>query len=99
MVDGDQGHVRLLAKSETQGKGAMRSQVADERIRQRFTVFLRVLVLGLERGNMVPVSSRLISAASFAVSITQRIGSVFLISLRLTRKSCASLRPSPMLTK
>jgi hypothetical protein len=47
----------------------------------------------------VTFSSRLISAASFTVSMTQRIGSVFLISLRFTRSNCASLRPSPMVTR
>ena len=41
----------------------------------------------------------LISNGSFAVSMTQRIASVFLICLRFTRRSCASLRPSPMVTK
>ncbi|MDG5972158.1 hypothetical protein JAGODDHD_02920 [Sphingomonas paucimobilis] len=55
MDNGDQGHVRLLAKGETQGKGAMGGQVADERVRQGLAVFLRFLVLGVERGNVVPV--------------------------------------------
>ena len=47
----------------------------------------------------VTFSSRLISCGSFAVSMMQRTGSVFLISLRFARRSWATLRPSPTVTK
>ena len=47
----------------------------------------------------VTFSSRLISWGSLAVSTMQRIGSVFLISLRFTRRSWANRLPSPMVTE
>jgi len=55
MGDGDERHVRLLAKREAQAKRPVSGQVADEKIGQRLAVVLRLLVLGLECGNMVPV--------------------------------------------
>ncbi len=36
--DGYECHIRLLAKGETQAKGAMRGQVAEERIRRRLAI-------------------------------------------------------------
>lgn len=48
MNHGDQRHVRLLAKGEAQAKGAMRGQVANERVRQRLaripSLFFRLLL-------------------------------------------------------
>jgi hypothetical protein len=50
--DGDQGHVRLLAKRKAKAKRAVSGQVADEKVRQRLAIFLRFLVLDTERGHL-----------------------------------------------
>jgi len=57
--DGDQRHVRLFAKGETQAKRLMGGQVTDEKIGNRLAVFLRFLVLGVQRGNVVGVLAEL----------------------------------------
>lgn len=56
MHHGDKRHVRLLAKGETQGHGAMRRQVANERVRQRLAAFLRFLILGISLGDVVLIA-------------------------------------------
>lgn len=55
MDDGNQGHVRLLAKGEPQAKRAMRGQ-ADEKVGRRCAVFLRIFVRSSGRGCTIPSS-------------------------------------------
>ena len=69
MGDGDQSHVRLLAKGEAQAKGAMGGQVADQRVRQRLAIILGFLVLGLQRGDMVPVLVMLAVLDDLAIAV------------------------------
>ena len=54
MGDGDQGHVRLLAKGEAKPEGPVRGQVADEDVRQRLAV--SVLFLVRASPNRLPVA-------------------------------------------
>src|SRR6266851_6398213 len=63
MGDGDDGDLRLLAQGKTQPEGAMRSEIADQDVRQRL-VIVGVLVLPVQ---------------AFTHGVTARAGSAVLI--------------------
>jgi hypothetical protein len=83
MGDGDQGHVRLLAKGEPQAKGAMRGQVADENVRQRLAVIpassssrqarITILVLAILDNLAIAVDAHAIDDG-FAIAGVLRFG-------------------------